>query len=103
MKRTRILAAGIAVSMMALAYVPQAIAETERGELLASSCFACHSIDLEEPGNMPNLVGYPRDLMISQMQAFKDGSRVGTIMNRHAKGYTDEEIVLIADHYSTIQ
>lgn len=103
MKHSRILAAGIAVSMMALAYVPQAAAEVERGELLTTSCFSCHSIDLEGAGNMPNLVGYPRDLMISQMQAFKDGSRPGTIMNRHAKGYTDEEIVMMADYFDTIQ
>ncbi len=101
MKRSRILTAGIAASMMALAYVPQAAADVERGQLLATSCFSCHSID--GTGNMPNLVGYPRDLMISQMQAFKDGSRPATIMDRHSKGYTDEEIVLIADYYATLQ
>ncbi|MCA1789521.1 MAG: cytochrome C, partial [Thioalkalivibrio sp.] len=54
-------------------------------------------------GNMPNLVGYPRDLLVSQMQAFKDGSRPGTIMNRLAKGYSDEEIVHMADYFATIQ
>jgi len=100
MKRSRILAAGIAVSMMTIALAPQA-AEVERGALLTTSCFACHSIDVT--GNMPNLVGYPRDLLVSQMQAFKDGSRPGTIMNRLAKGYTDEEIVQMADYFATIQ
>lgn len=101
MKRSRILAAGFAVSLLALAHVPQAAAEVTRGQLLTSSCFSCHSID--GTGNMPNLVGYPRDLMISQMRAFKDGSRPGTIMNRHARGYTDEEIVLMADYFAQIQ
>jgi cytochrome subunit of sulfide dehydrogenase len=100
MKRSRILAAGIAVSMMTLALAPQAAA-VERGALLTTSCFACHSIDTT--GNMPNLVGYPRDLLVSQMQAFKDGSRPGTIMNRLAKGYSDEEIVQMADYFATIQ
>jgi sulfide dehydrogenase cytochrome subunit len=100
MKRSRILAAGIAVSMMTIALAPQA-AEVERGALLTTSCFACHSIDVT--GNMPNLVGYPRDLLVSQMQAFKDGSRPGTIMNRLAKGYSDEEIVQMADYFATIQ
>ena len=101
MKRSRTLAAGIAVSMMALAYVPQAAADTTRGELITSSCFSCHSID--GTGNMPNLVGYPRDLLISQMKAFKDGSRQGTIMNRLARGYTEEEIVLMGDYFAQIQ
>lgn len=101
MKRFRTLAATIAVSMAGLVLAPQAVAEVDRGQLLTSSCFSCHSID--GTGSMPGLVGYPRDLMISQMQAFKDDSRPGTIMNRHAKGYSDEEIVLIADHFATIE
>jgi cytochrome subunit of sulfide dehydrogenase len=101
MKRSRILSAGIAAAMMAMAMVPQAAADVQRGALLTTSCFACHSIDVT--GNMPNLVGYPRDLLISQMQAFKDGSRTGTIMNRLAKGYTDEEIVQMGDYFATIQ
>lgn len=100
MKRSRILAAGIAASLMAMTLAPQA-AEVDRGALLTSSCFSCHSIDTT--GNMPNLVGYPRDLLISQMQAFRDGTRPGTIMNRLAKGYSDEEIVQIGDHFATIQ
>nr|WP_296747787.1 c-type cytochrome [Thioalkalivibrio sp.] len=100
MKRSNLLAAGIAVSMMTIALAPQA-AEVERENLLATSCFACHSIDAT--GNMPNLVGYPRDLLVSQMQAFKDGSRPGTIMNRLAKGYSDEEIIQMADYIATIQ
>ncbi|AHE97303.1 c-type cytochrome [Thioalkalivibrio paradoxus] len=101
MKRSRILAASLAASLATAAFVPQAAADVTRGELLTTSCFSCHSID--GTGNMPGLVGYPRDLMISQMQAFKDGSRPGTIMNRHARGYTDEEIVLMADYFSTIE
>jgi cytochrome subunit of sulfide dehydrogenase len=101
MTRFRIIAAAIAVSMASLALAPQAIAEVDRGQLLTTSCFSCHSID--GTGSMPGLVGYPRDLMISQMQAFKNDSRPGTIMNRHAKGYSDEEIVMIADHFATIQ
>lgn len=101
MKPSRILAAGIAVALTTMAMVPQAVADVQRGALLTTSCFACHSIDVT--GNMPNLVGYPRDLMIAQMQAFKDGSRPATVMNRLAKGYTDDEIVQMADYFSTIQ
>lgn len=101
MKRSRILAAGIAVSMMAMAVAPQVAADPTRGALITSSCFACHSID--GTGNMPNLVGYPRDLLISQMKAFKDGSRQGTIMNRLAKGYSDEEIVQMGDYFAKVQ
>lgn len=102
MKRSRVLGPGIALALAAMALAPQASAEeVERGALLASSCFTCHSIDVT--GNMPNLVGYPRDLMVSQMQAFTDGSRPATMMNRHSKGYSEADIELIADYIATLQ
>ncbi len=101
MKRSRVLGPGIALALAALALAPQASAEVERGELLAASCFSCHSIDAT--GNMPGLVGYPRDLMISQMQAFADGSRPATIMDRHSKGYSKADVELIADYIATLQ
>jgi len=35
------------------------------------------------------------------MKAFKSGERKGTVMNRIARGYTDEEIELMAKHLSS--
>ncbi|HSM26600.1 MAG TPA: c-type cytochrome [Thioalkalivibrio sp.] len=101
MKRSRVLGPSIALALAAMALAPQALAEAERGAALAASCFTCHSIDAT--GNMPNLVGYPRDLMVSQMQAFTDGSRPATIMNRLSKGYSEADIELIADYIATLQ
>jgi sulfide dehydrogenase cytochrome subunit len=101
MKRYRVLGPGIALALAAMALAPQASAEVDRGAMLAASCFSCHSIDAT--GNMPNLVGYPRDLMVSQMQAFTDGSRPATIMQRLSKGYSEADIELIADYIATLQ
>ena len=36
------------------------------------------------------------------MLNFLQGKRVGTVMNRIAKGYTKEEIKHIADHFEKI-
>jgi cytochrome subunit of sulfide dehydrogenase len=101
MKVLQISIAAIAVSCAAMALAPNAVADVERGELITTSCFACHSID--GTGNMPNLVGYPTDLLVSQMKMFKDGSRPGTIMNRIAVGYSDEEIAKMGEHFGTLQ
>lgn len=69
----------------------------ERGEILANSCFSCHGYDGQNTGGtIPPLANYPASLVISQMKAYRDGTREGTIMNRHARGYTDEEIELMA-------
>ncbi|MGE4503592.1 MAG: cytochrome c [Thiomicrospira sp.] len=71
----------------------------DRGEMLANSCFSCHGYDGKNTGaSIPALGQYPASLIVSQMKAYRDGTRSGTIMNRHAKGYTDEEIELMAKY-----
>jgi sulfide dehydrogenase cytochrome subunit len=37
-------------------------------------------------------------MIISQMKAFRDGSRPSTVMIRHAKGYSDAEVEMIAKY-----
>ena len=34
------------------------------------------------------------------MNDFRSGNRPSTVMGRHAKGYTDEEISLIAEYFA---
>ena len=101
MKAVHLFLAAIAVSVTALAGVAQAVADVERAAMVTTHCFACHSID--GTGNMPNLVGYPPDILVMQMRMFKDGSRPATIMNRIALGYTDEDFVQMGEYFGTIK
>jgi sulfide dehydrogenase cytochrome subunit len=101
MKAVHVSLAGIVVSVAALTGVPQAAADVERAAMVTTSCFACHSID--GTGNMPNLVGYPPDILVMQMRMFKDGSRPATIMNRIAKGYADEDFVLMGEYFGSVE
>ena len=39
--------------------------------------------------------------MVRAMQEFRSGQRTGTVMDRIAKGFTDEEIQAIAAWYAT--
>ena len=93
--------AAMAVFVTTLAGAPQAVADVERPAMVTTSCFACHSVD--GTGNMPNLVGYPTDILVMQMRMFKDGSRPATIMNRIAAGYDDEDFVLMGEYFGTIK
>lgn len=97
MKRSRILAAGIAASMMFL-IGPNATAEVSEGRLATESCFSCHN---SGGSNTPTLVGYPPEMIVSQMKAFRDGSRPATLMNRLASGYTDEQIEAMGRYWPT--
>jgi sulfide dehydrogenase cytochrome subunit len=94
----------IAACLLGGAFIStQASADVARSTLLASTCFACHGTDGKSPGAIPSIYGFPAQVMEMQLRTFRDGTRAATVMDRHAKGYTDEEISLIADYLSKIQ
>jgi cytochrome subunit of sulfide dehydrogenase len=67
---------------------------------LAGGCTSCHGTDGRSVGAMPRLAGIDAGFFVKQMKAFKDGSLTGTVMNQLAKGYTDEQIAVLADFFS---
>jgi cytochrome c553 len=70
---------------------------------LAASCAACHSTHTNTViANVPYmpLAGMDKTYFLSQMQAFKAGERASTIMHRHAKGLSTQEISDLADYFS---
>lgn len=72
-------------------------------QVLASSCAACHGTNGNSVGGTPVLAGLNAEHFIRQMQAFKSAERASTVMHRHAKGLTDQEIIELADHFSRQQ
>ncbi|MGD8525004.1 MAG: cytochrome C [Thioalkalispiraceae bacterium] len=71
-----------------------------RGAMLSNSCSACHGTDGKSPGAIPSINGKSSDFISKALKDFRQGSRPSTVMGRHAKGYSDEEIQLIADYFS---
>ena len=65
----------------------------------ASSCAGCHSA-ASGSGAMRALDGMPAAEIIARMAAFKSGGSPATIMDRIAKGFTEEEIRAIATWYT---
>ena len=65
----------------------------------AASCSGCHAANPRAETPVPPLVGRPAADITSQMIAFKAGQRPGTIMDRIAKGYSEDEIRAIAAWY----
>lgn len=70
---------------------------------LAATCFTCHGTDGRSVGGVPpSLAGQSKDYLLKQMQEFRDGKRPATIMHQHAKGYTDEQLNLIAGYFAAV-
>lgn len=83
-----------------------AIAHAEapsRAELLIASCAACHSPDIAANSVIPTIYGKDAAYIKTSMLGFKNGTRPATLMNRLAKGYTDEEIDLMANYLANYQ
>jgi sulfide dehydrogenase cytochrome subunit len=64
----------------------------------AASCSGCHAMaGVDTP--VPRLNGQDPATMVAAMQAFRSGKRPATVMDRIAKGFSDDEIKAIAAWY----
>jgi len=66
----------------------------------ASQCTGCHAAGAKVDTTIPRLIGRSAADIIAQMQAFKTGQKQSTVMDRIAKGFTDDEIRAIAEWYA---
>jgi sulfide dehydrogenase cytochrome subunit len=66
------------------------------GRSLAATCANCHGTNGTSVGGMESLAGKPKDELVRKMQEFKSGAKPATIMHQLAKGYTDQQIELLA-------
>jgi len=92
----RALAAAIGLASIAAAVV--AAAEPPAG---AAACSGCHPSSARVASPVPRLAGLDRAAIAKAMQDFRSGQRPATVMDRIAKGFTDEEIQAIAAWYAT--
>ncbi|MFQ6022351.1 MAG: c-type cytochrome [Acidiferrobacterales bacterium] len=88
------------LSLLLLAVSSQA-ADLSRGAMLSVSCAGCHGTDGKSPGSIPSIAGKSMDFIETALKEFRSGERDSTVMGRHAKGYTDQEIKLIAEYFAT--
>jgi sulfide dehydrogenase cytochrome subunit len=70
------------------------------GRLLASNCFQCHGTDGRK--GFEELAGKSASSIYEEMKEMQAKAADQNIMNAHAKGYTDNEIRLIADYFSKV-
>jgi cytochrome c553 len=68
----------------------------------AATCANCHGSEGRTvPGStVPSIAGLPRDYMVAQMKAFKDGSRPATVMHQISKGLSEQQIASMADYFA---
>ena len=69
--------------------------------MLADTCAGCHGPDGSSMGPaIPNIAGMSAEYFNTVMKEYADDDRYSTIMGRIARGYTKEEIALMADYFA---
>jgi cytochrome c553 len=89
-------AAGVMAFVLVLNGIVQAAALPPPG---AASCSGCHAASATVATPVPRLVGRNPADIVTAMQAFRSGARPATVMDRIAKGFSDDEVRAIADWY----
>jgi sulfide dehydrogenase cytochrome subunit len=70
--------------------------------MLANTCAGCHGTLGHSAGPAsPIIAGINRTVFVDMMNGYKSGDIYSTIMGRIAKGYTDEELELMAEFFNT--
>ena len=86
-----------------LSFNTYAAAHVSQAELLAVGCFSCHGKEGMGSKRIPKLSKLSKQDISEGLYGFKTGEEKSTIMERHAKAYTDKEIELLAIYFSSIK
>ncbi len=92
-----------AVLLALTASAPPAQADMASGQVLANTCFSCHGTGGKSLGEMPTIAGKSEDFIRDKLMDFKSGKLEATVMDRIAKGFSDEEIAALAEFFAAGQ
>ena len=91
------LAATVAVTSIPWVAVAQ---DANLARNLAATCANCHGTNGNAKGEMKPLAGMAADKIVASMADYKNGNQPATIMHQISKGYTDEQIKLLAGFFA---
>ena len=74
--------------------------ELSRAAMLSASCEGCHGPFGRSPGAIPPIAGKSEEYLRETLEGFRSEDTDATVMGRHVKGYSEEEIRLIAEYFS---
>ena len=96
MKKARVtlLTAAMLGSGLAL---PASAQDANLGRNLAATCVTCHGKNATGTGTLD---GMPKNQIMQTMKDFNSGARPATLMHQLSKGYTEQQVELLAEYFS---
>jgi sulfide dehydrogenase cytochrome subunit len=74
-----------------------------QGKMLSLSCASCHGTDGKSETITPHIAGMDKTMMYQTLLDYKNGKKTGTMMQKHAKGFSDTELEQIAYYFSNVE
>lgn len=83
-----------------LAATPAAAQDPNAARNMVANCANCHGTNGKAAAGyaMSTIAGENKESLVQRLKEFRAGSRPATVMHQIAKGYTDEQIDLIAGY-----
>jgi sulfide dehydrogenase cytochrome subunit len=103
LKKLALLVGGVALGLGSIVHAADApaLVSGASAEALANTCAGCHGGGGVSVGPAsPTLAGTNAEYFIDIMKRYQDDSAYSTIMGRIAKGYTEDEIALMAEYFT---
>ena len=99
-KSTSVLPLGLCVAL-AVFSVPAVARDTTLARSLAATCANCHGTDgrSRNPA-LPSLAGVKAETLMEALANYRSGRQPGTVMPQIVKGYTEEQLRLIAAYFA---
>ena len=87
--------------LLLLLCAPALAQDLNVGRSLAATCANCHGTHGRPRGQaMPPLAGMKAELMLELLADYRGGRRPGTVMPQIVKGYSEEQLRLVATYFS---
>ena len=101
LRRPRSVALALSLAFIGTAALGQT-APALQMRALAATCANCHGTEgvAVQGDAMARLAGLPKDYIVAQMVAFREGKRPATVMHQISKGYTPEQIESLATYFA---
>ena len=97
----RTMKAAIAAATVAMATLPALAQDPNLARNLAATCANCHGTDGNATDANATLAGMSATKLIGLLNDFKSGKKPATVMHQLSKGYTDEQLRLIAAYFAS--
>lgn len=79
---------------------PAHAADPNLARNLAATCASCHGTSGRSLGGMESLAGEDKNKLLGKLKEFRSDAKPTTIMDQISKGYSEEQLDLIAGWFS---